>query len=190
MKMILVSAVWAVTLTLTFLVFSRPLYAQNRDMTDYLKSGIVTLYAHDFYAWTQEQAALLREGAVLELDLDNLAEEIESLGKSQYRELGSRADVLLMHLLKWCYQASERSGSWRSTIRTQRRELRRLLAQNPSLRPLVESVMVEGYPDARLTASDETGVPVLLFPEACPWTAEQVLDGDFWPGVQASTARG
>jgi len=139
------------------------------------------LYDHDFYAWTQEQAALLRKGAVHALDLTNLAEEIESLGKSQHRELGSRLDVLMLHLLKWGYQPLERSGSWRSTIRTQRRELRRLLQQQPSLRPLVPDAVADGYPDARLDAGDETGLPLATFPATCPWTPEQVLDADFWP---------
>jgi hypothetical protein len=139
------------------------------------------LYDHDFYAWTQEQAALLRKGAMQDLDLANLAEEIESLGKSQHRELGSRLDVLVLHLLKWSYQPRERSGSWRSTIRTQRRELRRLLQQNPSLRPLVPDAVADGYPDACLDAGDETGLPPATFPATCPWTPEQVLDADFWP---------
>ena len=84
------------------------------------------LYEQDFYAWTQTTADLIRAGKWDDLDREALAEEIESLGKSQYRELGSRLDVLVMHLLKWCYQPRERSGSRRSTIRTQRRELRRL----------------------------------------------------------------
>jgi len=97
------------------------------------------------YAWTQQQAALLRDRKTPALDYDNLAEEIESLGKSQHRELGSRLDVLVMHLLKWRSQPSEHAGTWRSTIRTQRRELRRLLQQNPSLRPLVARVMADDY---------------------------------------------
>jgi hypothetical protein len=139
------------------------------------------LYAQDFYAWTQEQAALLRDRKTQALDYFNLAEELESLGKSQHRELGSRLDVLVMHLLKWCYQPLERSGSWRSTMRTQRRELRRLLQHSPSLRPLVMSVMHDGYRDARLEASEETGLPLATFPQDCPWTAEQVLNADFWP---------
>jgi hypothetical protein len=139
------------------------------------------LYDEDFYAWTQQQATLLRKGAVEALDLTHLAEEIESLGKSQHRELGSRLDVLVMHLLKWRYQPAEHSGSRRSTIRTQRRELRRLLQQNPSLRPLVAGVIADGYAEARLDASDATGLPLTTFPEACPWTPEQVLDAEFWP---------
>ena len=139
------------------------------------------LYEEDFYAWAQTTAALIRAGKWHDLDREALAEEIESLGKSQHRELGSRLDVLVMHLLKWCYQPSEHCGSWRSTIRTQRRELRRLLQQNPSLRPGVASLMAEGYAEARLNASDETGLTLATFPEACPWTPEQVLDAEFWP---------
>jgi len=139
------------------------------------------LYAQDFYTWTKTTAALIRAGKWSALDREALAEEIESLGKSQHRELGSRLVVLLLHLLKWGYQPLERSGSWRSTIRTQRRELRRLLQQNPGLRPLVPSAVADGYPDARLDASDETGLPLATFPATCPWTLEQVLDADFWP---------
>jgi len=139
------------------------------------------LYEQDFYAWTQTTADLIRAGKWDDLDREALAEEIESLGKSQYRELGSRLDVLVMHLLKWCYQPRERSGSRRSTIRTQRRELRRLLQQNPSLRPLIASVVADSYAEVRLDASDDTGLPLPTSPEACPWTPEQVLDAAFWP---------
>ena len=139
------------------------------------------LYDQDFYAWTQTTADLIRAGKWDDLDREALAEEIESLGKSQHRELGSRLDVLVMHLLQWRYQPAEHSGSWRRAIRTQRRELRRLLEQNPSLRPVVASVIAEGYADARLDASDATGLPLTTFPEACSWTPEQVLDAEFWP---------
>jgi hypothetical protein len=141
------------------------------------------LYDQDFYAWCLTTATLIRAGKWHDVDPEALAEEIESLGKSQHRELASRLDVLVMHLLKWRYQPERRQEghSWRSTIRTQRRELRRLLQQNPSLVPQVAPIMAEGYEDARLEASDDTGLPLATFPPVCPWTAEQVLDADFWP---------
>jgi len=141
------------------------------------------LYEQDFYAWTQTTAALIRAGEWYDLDPEALAEEVESLGKSQQRELASRLDVLVMHLLKWRYQSNRRQEghSWRSTIRTQRRELRRLLQQNPSLVPQAAPVIAEGYEDARLEASDETGLPLATFPPTCPWQTEQVLDAEFWP---------
>jgi hypothetical protein len=62
-----------------------------------------TLYAEDFYLWTQQQAALLRAGQWQQLDYDNLAEEIESVGRSEKRELGNGLEVLLTYLLKWQY---------------------------------------------------------------------------------------
>ena len=82
------------------------------------------LYIEDFYTWTQTTAALIRAGKWQGIDPESLAEEVESLGKSQQRELASRLDVLLMHLLKWQSQPERRQTghSWRSTIRTQRRD--------------------------------------------------------------------
>ena len=141
------------------------------------------LYNHDFYAWTQQQAALLRESKVHDLDCTNLAEEIESLGRSEKRELGNRLHILVMHLLKWRYQPErrQRGRSWRSTIWEQRSRLRRLLRQSPSLVPLVPQTIQEEYAEARQRAREETGLPLTAFPAACPWTVEQVLDTDFWP---------
>jgi len=141
------------------------------------------LYDQDFYTWTQTTTALIRAGKWLDIDAESLAEEVESLGKIQQRELSSRLDVLLLHLLKWQYQPEKRQTgqSWRSTIRTQRRELRRLLMQNPGLQPLVESAITDSYAEARLDAVDETGLPLATFPSSCPWTLRQVLDADFWP---------
>ncbi len=140
-------------------------------------------YDTDFYEWTQHQAAALAAGHVSELDLVNLAEEIESLGKRDRRELASRLGVLVMHLLKWRYQpAMRQSGqSWRRTIRTQRRDIEQLLRQSPSLRRLVADMIEEDFRHSRLDASDETGLPLETFPETCPWTAEQILDEAFWP---------
>ncbi len=145
------------------------------------------LYDQDFYAWTQAQAACLREGAWQDLDGANLAEEIESLGKSDWRELASRLAVLVRHLLKWRYQPDrrQRGRSWRSTIWEQRGRLRRLLRHSPSLGPVVPQLLAEEYPDARQRASEETGLPLATFPAVCPWTAEQVLDAAYWPEAEA-----
>jgi len=141
------------------------------------------LYDTDFYAWTQTQAAALAAGHLGELDLKNLAEEIESLGKNDWRELEDRLEVLLMHLLKWRYQPEMRQTghSWSSTIFTQRHRIARRLRQSPSLRPQVAGMIEEVYPVARYVARDETRMRLDAFPEACPWTPEQVLDPEFWP---------
>jgi hypothetical protein len=140
-----------------------------------------TLYDTDFYAWTQEQAALLRAGKLHDVDLANVAEEIESLGKSEWRALGSRLDVLVMHLLKWRYQVGRRSHRWQSTIWTQRRDIQRLLRISSSLRRQVPTMLLEDYASIRQQAATETRMPLATFPEACPWTVAQVLDEDFWP---------
>jgi hypothetical protein len=141
-------------------------------------------YETDIFAWTQHQAAALAAGHVSELDLANLAEEIESLGKRDRRGLRSRLEVLVMHLLKWGYQPERRQTghSWSSTIRTQRRDIRLILEDSPSLRRQVPDMIEADYQDVRLNARDETGLPLETFPETCPWTAEQVLDQAFWPG--------
>ena len=142
-----------------------------------------TRYDQDFYAWTQEQAALLREGAVEELDLTNLAEEIESVGKSDRRALGSHLRNLVLHLLKWHYQTSGRQTgqSWRVSIRNARAEILVLLEDSPSLQPEVARLLIRWYPLARQDAADETRLPLATFPATCPWSPTQVLDADFWP---------
>ncbi len=140
-----------------------------------------THYDHDFVAWTVHQATLLRQGKWEHLDGENLAEEIESLGKRDRRQLESRVERLMQHLLKWRYQPEERGRGWRSTIWEQRRRIVRMLRDSPSLRPVVATVVVEGYPYARAQALDETRLPEAAIPEACPWTEVQILDDTFWP---------
>ena len=143
----------------------------------------IDIYDTDFYAWTQEQAALLREQQAQALDYANLAGEVESLGKSLQQALESHLEVVLMHLLAWCYSATrpEARRSWRLTVREQRRRLARLLHHNPSLRPMVSAVVMESYPHARLMALEATEEPSTTFPETCPWSPEQVLEAEFWP---------
>lgn len=140
-------------------------------------------YDKDFYEWTQNQAAALAAGHVSELDLANLAEEIESLGRRDRRGLGSRLEVLIMHLLKWYYQPKmhETSHSWESTIIEQRGRIADILADSPSLRRQVPDLIDGHYLRARRLARSETRLPLETFPEACPWTDEQVLNETFWP---------
>jgi hypothetical protein len=142
------------------------------------------LYEQDFYDWTQKTAALIRARTWDALDGEALAEEMESLGRSEKRELEHRLEVLVMHLLKWRYQPDYRtqSHSWYDTIREQRSQLARLLRDNPSLRPQVSTFLIESYPEARQRAIGETRLDTGLFPQDCPWTPEDVLDPGFWPG--------
>src|SRR5271165_4702977 len=140
------------------------------------------LYDSDFFAWSREQAELLRLGRLAEADIEHIAEEIESMGRTEKRELISRLSVLLLHLLKWRYQPDKRSPSWEASIRVQRNRLADHLDDNPSLKPLLPQALAAAYRDAALEAVAETGLPEATFPSACPWTVEQVLDGGFWPG--------
>ena len=136
---------------------------------------MTSTYEQDFYQWTQEQAELLKAGALSQLDVENLIEEIESMGKSQKRALISRMTVLLMHLLKWDYQPDRRSGSWKSTIITQRKEIKRLLKDNPGLKSIITEMLTETYLDAAEIASAETELPESTFPETCPYTVEHLM---------------
>ena len=140
-----------------------------------------TLYGMDFAAWIEQQAELLRAGDVAALDLENLAEEIEGLGNNERRELASRIEVLLMHLLKWKIQVDHRSRSWRSTILEQRSRIELVIEDSPSLRRQVPSAIAKRYALARRRAIDDTGLLRDCFPDECPFTAGQVLDPDFLP---------
>jgi hypothetical protein len=138
-------------------------------------------YEEDFYSWTVEQSRLLRAGEFSAIDAANIAEEIESMGRSDRRELKSRLVVLLMHLLKWRHQPGSRSRSWSATIDEQRLQIEGILGESPSLRPSVAAMLVEAHAIARARAIAETGLADEAFPEACPFTAEEVLLRTFLP---------
>lgn len=140
-----------------------------------------SLYESDFYAWANEQAALLRAGKLSAADIGNIAEEIESMGRSEKRELVNRLAVLLLHLLKWRYQPKRRGSSWEATIRTQRLQLRDHLADSPSLKARLDEAIASAYERAIIVAADETGLAEDTFPTACPWPFERLMDADFWP---------
>lgn len=135
----------------------------------------LSLYNKDFYLWTQATAELLKEGKFNELDIPSLVEELESMGRSEKRELKSRLIVLLMHLLKWEYQPEKRSQSWRSTISEQRICIEELIEDSPSLQPLISEVFDDCYQKARQKAADETEIKLTFFPQESPFTLEEVL---------------
>ena len=139
-------------------------------------------YEADFYLWTQQQAALLRQGQFnrVDLDLENIAEEIESMGKRDRRSVSSYLQNVLLHLLKWQYQPERRGTSWKLSIRNGRYQIRRLLSESPSLKPQLPAMIAEDYSPARENAADETGLPLTTFPDVCPFTVEQIT-GDYWP---------
>ena len=139
------------------------------------------LYDGDVVAWAYEQAALLRSGKLEQIDRFNIAEEIEDVAKSEYRELASRLAVLLSHLLKWQFQPTHRSQSWQRTIRVQRISIAKQLAKMPRLRGLFddEDWLFDVYESAVRIASKETGLDE--FPDTCPWSIPEALTPDFYP---------
>jgi hypothetical protein len=131
--------------------------------------------------WTVRNAELLRSGRAGEADLAHIAEEIEDIGKRERRERLARLRTLIAHLLKWKVQPDRRSRSWELTIRVQRRDLAKLLAEMPSLDPFLEENLPEVYDDARVDAMAESQLPESEFPNTCPFPLESILDRDFLP---------
>jgi uncharacterized protein DUF29 len=150
------------------------------------------LYDKDFVRWTEEQAAALREtaglGINLPLDWENLAEEIDSLGRSQSRELGSRIAVVVEHLIKLeTSPAADPRPGWIDTIGRERRDIENLLNDSPSLRPNVAGLIEREMPRTiRLVARSlrnhgETNPETIAMVEKANYTEDQVL-GDWFPG--------
>ena len=151
-------------------------------MNKHLLKPQLTPYEQDYAQWCAEQSALLRAGTLDALDRENLAEEIESLGRSDKREIASRLGTLLLHLLKWQYQSEKRKAGWLLTIREQRHRIAGLVSESPSLKAYPGQELVREYRFARMKAADETGLPETTFPAECPYRIEEVVDGDFFPG--------
>ena len=135
----------------------------------------------DFYAWSLEQAALLRAGRAAEADLAGIAEEIESMGKTEKRELTSRLTVLLLHLLKWRCQPLKRGPSWRLSIANSRDEIADLLADNPSLKSALDEVMASAFRYARRKAAIGKEMAEEAFRARCPWSFAEATSEAFWP---------
>lgn len=138
-------------------------------------------YEQDFYGWTQEQAALLRAGQLSALDITNLIEEIETMGRSEKRELQSRIIVLLVHLLKWRHQPERRGRSWTLTIDSQRLHLDDVIKDNPGLKPQLFDILSNAYRLARADAAKETQFDKNVFALECPWTLDQIRQDGFYP---------
>lgn len=139
------------------------------------------LYERDFYAWTQEQARLLRERRWTDVDSENIAEELLSLGAQVEREIGDRIEILLSYLLKWRHLAEYRGLAWKENIDRQRQELAELFEENKCLDDRKQQFVAQSYDDARRRLRYETYFFEMDFPASCPFTAEQVFDFGFLP---------
>lgn len=138
-------------------------------------------YDTDFFAWTADQSRRLRARKPAGLDWDNLAEEVESLGRSDKRALGSALKVVLEHLIKWRFQPEKRSASWSDSIEEHRDRILRILDDSPSLAALPGETLEQEYRRARRKALRGAGLLGSDVPASSPFTAEQALDPDFWP---------
>ncbi|MBE9224411.1 DUF29 domain-containing protein [Phormidium sp. LEGE 05292] len=141
----------------------------------------LSLYKTDFVAWTEQTVKLINAREFSQVDWEAVVEEIESLGKSDRRELKSRLEVLLQHLLKWQYQSNLRSSSWQNTIDEQRNRILDLLTDSPSLQPYLSEVVPESYHRGKKAASNETKLPINTFPVDCPYSIDEILDSEFLP---------
>jgi hypothetical protein len=140
---------------------------------------MISEYETDFYAWTREQAQALRARQGEALDWNNLAEEIESMGRSDAEALASQLERLLLHLLKWRYQPNWRSRGWELSMMEARLRINRRLRKSPSLKSKLAELLAESYEDACLRAARQTGLGLETFPTECPWTFEQAMDEGF-----------
>lgn len=136
-------------------------------------------YARDVYTWSQEQARAIREGRWEDIDRESVAEEIESVGRTEFNSLVSALRVLMLHMLKWDHQPAKRSRSWRASIKEQRLRLANVLADNPGLRPRVSEAIARAYARARQRAVRETDLDETTFPETCPYSWQDLVSRDF-----------
>ncbi len=139
------------------------------------------LYKSDLHAWALQATALIRQHKFEELNIEDLAEELDSMGRKERTEVANRLVILLAHLLKWQYQPAYRSASWRGSLIEQRKLILRQLQQSSSVKPYFPEAMAEAYPDAVDLAARETLFGSDAFPSDCPYTEEQILDYDFYP---------
>jgi len=144
---------------------------------------MTSLYEQDFYSWALQQAQLLKMGQFTQLDINHLIAELESMSATEKRELISRLEILLMHLLKWKFQPVFQNRSWRLTIKEQRLQLDDHLQDNPSLKnpEILQVIITKAYRRALVKAETETGLDGKVFPQTCPYSLAQIMDMDFYP---------
>lgn len=146
-------------------------------------------YESDFYSWSYEQARLVRARDWKHVDVENVAEEIESLGREQFSKLESALRVLLMNLLKWDHQPRKRTRSWVLSLEAQRLEVEYVLGDNPGLKPRIDEAIARGYRRRRLEAAKETGLDKKVFPEMCPYRFDETMTRDITHGPAGGRVR-
>ena len=160
--------------------------------------NINNLYDTDYHQWVEQQKQLLQSGQLDRLDIKNLLEELGEVGKQNQHALESHLINLILHLLKHQYQTQvinpqryepQEFRSWYDSIDTARRETRRLMKKNPSLRSRMAEVITDSYPDAKAGAINQMNkylpkdqrLTDQSFPAECPWSYDQLIDDDWLP---------
>lgn len=133
------------------------------------------LYERDAYAWALEQACLIRERRFAEIDLENVAEEIESVGRSERAAFRSQLGRVIQHLLKWDYQPLKRTPSWRHSVAAHRVRAHKILSENPSFKAIRDDIVSDAFDVAVLDAVAETGLERAAFPDACPYSFDDIM---------------
>ena len=147
----------------------KPLFSEQTD------------YEDDYAQWLFEQAELLRQKRFAEIDLANLVEELESMGREQRHALRSSYRLVISHLLKWCLQPQLRTTSWQVTLVRERDNIQQRESDNPSLKAIASTLVLDAYGKAVREAALETGLPMSAFPRECPWSPDQLRQEDFLP---------
>jgi hypothetical protein len=158
---------------------NRPRQIEDESSAERSDKSMAADYNRDFYSWLMEQARHVRDGCWDLIDRDNLAEEIESLGREQFNKLESALRVLLIHFLKWDHQPSKRSRSWILSIKEQRLELEDVFDDNPGLRPRIGEALARAYRKARVQAARETRLEETAFPEGCRYSFDDIVSRQF-----------
>ena len=140
-----------------------------------------TLHDEDFYSWAEQQAALLRAGRLDLIDVDDLAEEIETLGRSEAAALRSSDRLIAMHLLKMIHRPAMATASRENTVDRERLNVETCLADNPGLKPRRDELFRDAYALARRDAAFETKLDIGLFPPAPPFERSEAGSPGFWP---------
>ena len=146
-----------------------------------LTTNANNFYSRDYYLWLSHTARLISEGKFSEVDVANLVEEIEDMGRSEQRAVESNLVIVLLHLLKYKYQPEKRTNSWKASIREHRQRLKRASRLSPSLIRYFDEVFPECYQDSCSLAADETGLPLDIFPIDSPFKPSEVLNPDYLP---------
>ncbi len=138
-------------------------------------------YEEDFYGWISANIGLLKQKRFGEMDIDHLIEELEDMGNNKKHALISRLAQLIFHLLKWQYQPDFRGRSWDASIQEQRKRIKKLLLENPSLKSEIDMFIIDAYEDSIFLIKKETPIDLKLLPQECPYTFDQIMNGEFYP---------